>query len=267
MTEEEQRNIPENLEERLETFKQQKAKTKTNFTRARHKLLIDDDHPPRRSKVREECQKLKTGLEKAMCVMENLSQEYSRIGDRYNRRKLGREVEQLENEFTEGQNRAQDYLDKTKPESSCESSRDSVREGREEEIRIQSRLDSQAFPSLRQEENIPIEVHLNSQAISSLRHEVKIRIHPRLDDRDLHHHNNWWQNPLMGVKSWEEDIKPHPRALSPTPFEFNSMPFDSTRTPAAIGHDMWRQLKRVSIPVFSGIRRIMKTGRRRLWPA
>ena len=153
MTEEEQRNIPEDVEERLETFKQQKAKAKTNFTRARHKLLalIDDDHPPRRSEVREECRKLDTALEKAMCVMENLSEEYSRVGDRYNRRKLGREIEQLENEFTEAQNRAQDYLDKTKPESSSESSRDSVREGREEEIRIQSRLDSQAFPGIRQE--------------------------------------------------------------------------------------------------------------------
>ena len=247
MTEEEQRNIPEDVEERLETFKQQKAKAKTNFTRARHKLLalIDDDHPPRRSEVREECRKLDTALEKAMCVMENLSEEYSRVGDRYNRRKLGREIEQLENEFTEAQNRAQDYLDKTKPESSSKSSTDSVREGREEEIRIQSRLDSQAFPSLRQEENIPIEPRLDSEAFSSLQHEDKIRIHPRLDDRDLHHHNNWRQKPLIGEKSWEEDIKPHPRTPSPTPF-------DSTRTPATIGHDMWRQLKRVSIPVFSG---------------
>jgi len=89
-------------------------------------------------------------------------------------------------------------------------------------------VDSQAFPSLRQEENIPIAPRLDSQAFSSLRHEDKIRIHPRLDDRDLHHHNNWRQNQLMGVKSWEEDIKPHPRAPSPTPFEFNSTPFDST---------------------------------------
>jgi len=111
MTEEEQRNIPEDVEERLETFKQQKAKT--NFTRARHKLLalIDDDHPPRRSEVREECRKLDTALETAMCVMENVSEEYTRVGDRYNRRKLGREIEHLENEFTEAQNRGQEYLD------------------------------------------------------------------------------------------------------------------------------------------------------------
>ena len=197
MFEEEQRNISEDVAERLETFKQQKAKAKTNFTRARHKLLAlsDDDHPPGRSAVREERRKLDTALETATCVMENLSGDYSRVRDRYNRRKLGREIEHLENEFTEAQNRGQEYLDKTKQESSSESSRDSVREGCEEEIRIQSRLDSQAFPSLRQEENIPNEPRLDSQAFSSLPHEDRIRIHPRLGDRDLQHHSNWRQNP------------------------------------------------------------------------
>ena len=50
--------------------------------------------------------------------MVNLSEEYSRQGGRYNRRKLGRKIEQLENEFTEEQNRTQEYLGKTKAESS-----------------------------------------------------------------------------------------------------------------------------------------------------
>ena len=92
-----------------------------------------------------------------MCVMENLSEAYSRVGDRYNRRKLGREIEQLENEFTETQNRAQDYRNWRLRARVGET----VREGREEEIRIQSRVDS-TFPSLGQEENIPIEPRLDS---------------------------------------------------------------------------------------------------------
>ena len=49
--------------------------------------------------------------------MVNLSEEYSRQGGRYNRRKLGRKIEQLENKFTEEQNRTQEYLGKTKAES------------------------------------------------------------------------------------------------------------------------------------------------------
>ena len=46
--------------------------------------------------------------------MENLSEEYSCRGDRYNQKKVARETEQLESEFTEAQNRAQEYWDKTK---------------------------------------------------------------------------------------------------------------------------------------------------------
>ena len=80
--------------------------------------FIDDDRPPRNGEVRDECQRLDTAWESARNVMENLSAEYSRQGDRSNRRKLGREIEQLENEFTEAQNRAQEYLGEMKAESS-----------------------------------------------------------------------------------------------------------------------------------------------------
>ena len=126
--------------ERVETFKQEKAKTKANFTRARRRLLalIDDDQPPRRGEVRDECKGLDAAWESAMNVMENLSEEYSRQGDRYNRRKLGREIEQLENEFTEAQNKAQEFLDKTKTESS--NSDEMIKQKRS--LRIQTRKPS-----------------------------------------------------------------------------------------------------------------------------
>ena len=50
----------EDSEDRLETFKEEKCKAKTNFTLARRKLssLIDDDHPPRRNQVRNECNRV-----------------------------------------------------------------------------------------------------------------------------------------------------------------------------------------------------------------
>ena len=72
--------------------------------------------------MRNGCENLDLVLEAALRIMENLSEEYSRRGDRFNRRKVGREMEQLESEFTEAQNRAQEYLDKTKSESSTSES-------------------------------------------------------------------------------------------------------------------------------------------------
>ena len=37
--------------------------------------------------------------------------------------------------------------------------------------------------------------------------------------------------------------------------------------PVSIGQDLWKQLRRVTIPVFSGISVHMKIGRQRLWLA
>ena len=68
------------------------------------------------------CENLDLVLEAALRIMENLSEEYSRRGDRSNRKKVGRGMEQLESEFTEAQNRAQEYMDKTKSESSTSES-------------------------------------------------------------------------------------------------------------------------------------------------
>ena len=103
----------EDSEDRLDALKGENCRAKPSFTRARRKLLslIDDDHPPRPNVVRNGCENLDLVLEAALRIMENLSEEYSRRGDRYNRKKVGREMEQLENEFTEAQNRAQEYLD------------------------------------------------------------------------------------------------------------------------------------------------------------
>ena len=132
----------DDAEDRLDTFKQEKCKAKTNFTRARQKLLslIDDDHPPRRNEARNGCESLDLVLEAALRIMDNLSEEYSRRGDRYNRKNVGREMEQLENEFTEAQNRAQEYLDKTKSESSTsESVLSEAESARRKEIEFQSR--------------------------------------------------------------------------------------------------------------------------------
>ena len=110
-------------------WRSQQKILRTAWTRSRKKnvrpkqtLLEPDDHPPRRNEVRNGCENLDLLLEAALRIMENLSEEYSRRGDRYNRKKLGREMEELESEFTEAQNRAQEYLDKTKSESSTSES-------------------------------------------------------------------------------------------------------------------------------------------------
>ena len=217
----------EDSEDRLDLFKEGKCRAKTSLTRARRKLLslIDDDHPPRRNDVRNGCENLDLVLETALQIMENLSEEYSRRGDRYNRKKVGREMEQLESEFTEAQNRAHAYLDKTKPESSTsECVLSEAESARSKEIEFQSR------PVSRDDQDPP--------------EEKRALLKPHPDSRELRDYYKWLYSDLV-----QEDLSP--RQFTPVPTDFPGKA--SAETPAlTIGREMWTQLKRVAIPVFSG---------------
>ena len=59
------------------------------------KGLIDGKNPPIRNEVQNACHRLYSALEAALSVMENLSEQYSRQGDRYNRKRVKREIQQL----------------------------------------------------------------------------------------------------------------------------------------------------------------------------
>ena len=157
--------------------------------------------------------------------MENLSEEYSRRGDRYNRKKVGREMEQLESEFTEAQSRAQEYLDKTKSESSTsESVLSEAESARSKEIEFEPRPVSREVQDPR---------------------EGKRDLHkPHPDSRELRDYYKWLHSDLL-----QEDLSP--RQFTPVPTDFPGKA--SAEIPAVtIGRDMWTQLKRVAIPVFSG---------------
>ena len=187
--------------------------------------LIDDDHPPRRNEVRNGCENLDLVLEAALRIMENLSEEYSRRGDRYNRKKVGREMEQLESEFTEAQNRLQEYLDRTKSESSTsESVLSEAESARSEEIEFQPR---------------PV-----SRDVQDPREGKRELDKPHPDSREPRDYYKWLHSDLL-----QEDLSP--RQFTPVPTDFPGKA--SAETPAVtIGRDMWTQLKRVAIPVFSG---------------
>ena len=73
---------------------------------------------PSRSKVREAREKLDKQLDKVMEDLEALSTMYEKRQDTANRSKLSQEIERIEEEFTDAQNRTQEYLDSRKDELS-----------------------------------------------------------------------------------------------------------------------------------------------------
>ena len=134
-------------------------------------------------------------------------------------------MELLESKFTEAQNRAQEYLDKTKSESSSsESVLSEAERARSKEIEFQPRPVSRGIQDPR---------------------EGKLDLHkPHPDSRELRDYYKWLHTDLL-----QEDLIP----CQFTPFQRTSLVKLSAETLAVtIGRDMWTQLKCVAIPIFLG---------------
>ena len=108
------------IEERIEDFKQDKARQKSSFTRIKNKLLrmLDEQDYPSRREIKEMCHQLSDAQERAMETMHRLSMEYALLKDREKRKKVVEEMDKLELEFSEANEKAQEYLDGRKEELS-----------------------------------------------------------------------------------------------------------------------------------------------------
>ena len=72
------------IEERIEDFKQDKARQKSSFTQIKNKLLrmVDEQDYPSRREKNEMCQQLSDAQERAVETMTRLLMEYALLKDR-----------------------------------------------------------------------------------------------------------------------------------------------------------------------------------------
>ena len=107
-------------EERIEDLKQENSRAKLSFTRVTNKLLrlVDEEDYPSRRQVRELCKQLSEVQEHAMETMSKLSEECCRLKEREKRKKVGEEMEKLKEEFSDANNKAQEYFKCLKDELS-----------------------------------------------------------------------------------------------------------------------------------------------------
>ena len=77
------------IEERIEDFKQDKARQKSSFTRIKNKLLhmLDEQDYPSRIEIKGMCHQLSDAQERAMETMHRLLMEYALLKDREKRKK------------------------------------------------------------------------------------------------------------------------------------------------------------------------------------
>ena len=98
--------------ETLVELKQAKAQAKTIFTKSRRSLLvIIQEEKVSTHEIKGACEELDLAQEGAMEVMTRLLSKYIADKDYRNSEKLSQEIEKLEIEYTDAQNRAQETFD------------------------------------------------------------------------------------------------------------------------------------------------------------
>ena len=112
--------ISDEIEERIQNIKQEKAKEKSAFARTKNKLLrmLDEQDYPSQREIKETCQQLGDVQECAIGTMSCLSTEYALLNERTKRKKVVDEMDKLELEFSEANEKAQEYLESRKDELS-----------------------------------------------------------------------------------------------------------------------------------------------------
>ena len=222
-------------EERIESLRQQKAKEKSAFTRIKNKLLSlldEEDHPSRRE-VKAACQKLCEVQERTMSTMEELSQEYLSSKEKEKRKKLTGEMDKLEAEFSEVHEKAQEYLDSRKDELSslATDASENTRRRRIEESVVRKSEEKQGLEEQAKREQ---DIARQKEDLEELRRQYRSRLFDEEDLQDLKEsESKGLETGKTLVNNWAE-----------------------SRSTPSLGKDMWNQLKRVSIPVFNGDKRL-----------
>ena len=152
-----------------------------------------------------------------METMELLSDKYLRLKEKDKRRKLGEEMEKLEMEFSEANEKANEYFESRKDELS------SLATDASQETRLR-----------RIEERVA-----RKSVEKSKEDKLTVKEQPVRSKTDLEDLKRQFRVDLF-VDGKESDVKPQ---------------ITGNPTTLTLGQDMWKQLRRVSIPVFSGDKR------------
>ena len=218
--------ISDEIEERIQNLKQDKGKEKSAFTRIKNKLLRmlgEQDYPSQRE-IKETCHQLGDVQERAKETMSCLSTEYALLKDRIKRKKVVDEMDKLELEFSEANEKAQEYLESHKDELSSLAidASENTRRRRVEETVCQKSAEQTRKEEIKHYEEIHKEILRDKEALKELTREYRERLIEEERRR----------RPVL-----EERFESRGGTLMEKP---------------RLGRDMWNQLQRVSIPEFNG---------------
>lgn len=229
----------------VETLKREKSNAKAAFTRVKNQLLQLLEDEPSRTELKSYRQELSDAQERIVNSLEILLTEYSKQNDEENVKKTNDEMEKIITEYETAEHRCQAYLDEINSESLSASS--PIKHQEIDEYEEQLREDAKKKERIIRQKQIELEEEFRRrqkemhEQIEQERAKIKHQEIENPVDNDLEHTTDirLQRLPSLSVKNDRKIVTEYkPESGS-----------------SAIGTDMWKQLKRVSIPIFSGNKR------------
>ena len=269
-------------------FKKDKCRGKSNFTRARNKLLslIDNEEGPSRRAIDEACRKMDSCMDIVLELLSNFSDFYIENNELQKSQKIISEMERIEEEFHSAHEAKRDYLDSQKDDRSSIFSIDlrekmNIWDSRSETDRKQTTL-TEVAQTNNEVTSSNLKIHKNSMFPMTLK-ETPIRRYPVSSEleRNTHEHGplqsdglpssgrHLLSDTVPGNQDWNAECEStvgkqevESSGVHATAASFQqhheakhaTSPLSNQEMPS-IGQDLWRQLKRVQIPVFAGDKR------------
>ena len=247
-------NVTTDARKQIEDLKRQKVRKKSALTKARRAMLIllDEDLPSRRE-IRRQQQKVEDCQEEAMGVMEALMDKYLAQGDQEGVKKINEELEIIERECTSAQNREQEYLDSRAHEESSTASGKSarmkmsqVKKDQIEQWRIEG---DERRKHLRQLEK-------ETELIKDNRKILDPRVIKEKEKKILREIEMEQQEQRQREMKINLIINQQQQQQQQQKEEVKTKREDNANirgeNQELIGRDLWKKLRRVSIPIFDG---------------
>ncbi|MCG8076809.1 MAG: DUF1759 domain-containing protein, partial [Candidatus Thiodiazotropha taylori] len=272
-------------------FKKEKCRTKSNFTRSKNKLLllIEDEEVFNRRDIHAACKQMDSCMEIVLEVLLNFSNFYLDHNELQKSQKIVGEMEKIEEDFHRACEAARECLESQTCDRSSVSSellsidlleRMTIRNDNSETYQKEKQLTAEPQTSY---EVTSSNFDIRSPLPLSFKEKPSCSIHvPKYEAGftiSEHRHLQSNETPDNGRQRFTDNLLETTRnedcknsvmkqEFKPTGLNANAASFQSCAqatptkcTPVAnneapsIGQDLWRQLKRVQIPVFSGDKR------------
>ena len=257
--------------EREATLRREKGRAKYNLTRARNKMssLLGEAKLPSRQTVQDACSSLDTCMDTAMEVIKSLSELYSSVKDFEKERKVSAEMDKIIDEYAAASELARMHLNARQDDrSSVASDILTIDLAQKLDICGDSETCKKQTAHEVSGQNQIINIHATTPFVKEKLSQTRASVATCADGnykKNMSHKPPQDQNsPLAEMETCENPGNIAARSenafrttgkesiMNPNAIEFQ--PIAGFAAPS-IGQDLWKQLKRVKIPTFSGDKR------------